>query len=235
MSIKNMSIKKMLLLATCLSLGACSGGSETTQTYMGGRAHPLADNSSVYAVNRGHQDRENCEGYETNPANMAYVPSCIRMPVVAAAEPVMIPAPPPVVVAAAAPPPPDQLLPVIRSYSVYFNFDRSNIRQSETETLNEISRDIAQYHPQQVTVTGHTDRSGPAQYNERLSERRAETVSKSLVALGVPNQVISEQARGETDLAVATADGVKLQENRRAMVDFRGQMVLKPTGAVSQR
>ena len=218
-----MSIQKMLLLATCLSLGACAS-SENSQMYANGRPHPLADNSAVYGVNHSHQDRETCEGYETNPDNMAWVPSCVRMPVVAAAAPVMIPAaPPPPVVAAAEP-----LLPVIRSYPIYFNFDRSNIRQSETQTLNNISSDIARYHPQQVTVTGHTDRAGSAQYNQKLSERRAETVSRALVALGVANQVIDEQARGETQNAVPTADGVKMQENRRAMVDFRGQQVLNP-------
>ena len=225
-----MSIQNMLLLATCLSLGGCAS-SENSGMYMDGRPHPLADNSSVYAVNRGHQDRENCEGYETNPANMAYVPSCIRMPAVAAAAPVMAPAAPPVVAAAE----PSPLLPIIRSYPVYFNFDRSNIRQSETETLNNISRDIAQYHPEQVTVTGHTDRSGSAQYNQTLSKKRADTVSRALVALGVENQVLDEQARGETQNAVPTADGVKMQENRRAMVDFRGRQVLKPDGTLDQR
>lgn len=226
-----MSIQKILLLATCLSLGACSGD-ESSQMYANGRPHPLADNSAVYGVNHSHQDRETCEGYETNPDNMAYVPSCIRVaPPTAEVIPVMAPQPAPAMVAVA--PAPDRLLPIIKSYPVYFNFDRSNIRDNETQTLNQVAQDIATYHPMQVTVTGHTDRAGSAKYNQALSERRAETVSKALTTRGVANQVINEQARGESDPAVQTADGVKLQENRRAMIDFRGQVDVKPGDAVS--
>jgi outer membrane protein OmpA-like peptidoglycan-associated protein len=215
-----MSIKKILLLATCLSLGACASPEPGE--------HANADNSSVYASNYGHQNRENCQMYERDVTKMAYVPSCMRH---------LIPAPPaPVTVAytEATPTAPivrdtKRLLPITRSYPVYFGFDKSSINGSENVTLDQMSNDMKKYNPSQVTITGHTDRAGPVEYNQRLSERRALAVSQELTKRGIEHRIIDEQARGETQSAVDTADGVREQANRRAIIDFRGE-VLENTG-----
>lgn len=222
-----MSINKILLFATCLSLSACAS-QDSGQRYADGRPHPLADNSSVYAANYGHQDRETCEMYERDISKMAYVPSCMKAPEVAAAAPVPVfAAPPPVVVAAPPVQETAQLLPIIKSYPVYFSFDRSNINPSEIQTLDAMSRDMLKYHPPQITVTGHTDRAGSVIYNQALSERRAESVSRELTDRGISHQILNEQARGESDPAVSTADGVREQANRRVIIDFRGTEYLK--------
>ena len=71
-----------------------------------------------------------------------------------------------------------------------------------------------------ITVAGHTDTSGAADYNMRLSQRRANTVATELIQAGVPAQLISADGYGQTDLAVPTADGVVLAANRRVVVDF---------------
>jgi outer membrane protein OmpA-like peptidoglycan-associated protein len=226
-----MSIKKILLLATCLSLGACTS-QDSGQRYANGRPHPLADNSSVYASNYGHQDRENCQMYERDVNKMAYVPRCMKKYLTPAPEPVaayVAPAPAPAPVVAAAPPVQEttRLLPIIRSYPVYFAFDKSSINVAEIATLDAMSSDMLKYHPPQVTVTGHTDRAGPVAYNQALSERRAQAVSRELTSRGISHQIIDEQARGETDSAVVTRDGVSEQANRRAMIDFRGEETVK--------
>jgi outer membrane protein OmpA-like peptidoglycan-associated protein len=221
-----MSIKKILLLATCLSLGACS--TQEQGGYGNGRPHLLADNSSVYASNYGHQNREHCQMYERDVTKMAYVPRCMRH---------LIHAPPePATVAYTAPetvlqPAPDTsvLLPITRSYPVYFGFDKSSINADEMATLDEMSNDMKKYRPPQVTITGHTDRAGSADYNQALSARRAQAVSQELTNRGIEHRIIDEQARGETQSAVDTADGVREQANRRAIIDFRGE-VLQSTG-----
>lgn len=114
-----------------------------------------------------------------------------------------------------------ELRPVIADYTIYFDFDRSNIRASEQSTLETVAREIRQYEPYEVTVVGHTDRSGPSAYNDRLSQRRAQAVSDALHNRGIPNRIIDQEAMGENDPAVPTADGVKLQENRRVEIQFR--------------
>ena len=228
-----MPSKKILLVAACLSLGACAYP-ETSENYMGGSPHPLADNSSTYAANRGHQDRENCQMYERDTSKMAYIPRCMQSHIPApVAEPVVIMSEAPAAAAAPAPAP-DRLLPISRSYPVYFDLNKSGIRDSETATLDQVTHEMGIYHPAQVTVTGHTDRSGTAQYNQDLSERRSDAVSKALTDRGIENQIINEQARGETQTAVETKDGVKLQANRRAMIDFRGEERVKAGNAGGQ-
>lgn len=114
-----------------------------------------------------------------------------------------------------------RLLPVIHSYTLYFDFDKSNIRPTEREIIAQIANEIEKYNPKQITVTGFADRSGSEEYNEVLSKKRAASVSKSLLDQGITTEYVEQDARGETDPAVNTPDGVKLQENRRVVVDFR--------------
>ena len=75
-------------------------------------------------------------------------------------------------------------------------------------------------NPTRVVIVGHTDTSGSAAYNVRLSERRARTVADALVGQGVNGGIIALEGRGETDLARPTADGVREPLNRRATITF---------------
>ena len=114
-----------------------------------------------------------------------------------------------------------ELRPVISDYTVYFDFDKSNIRTSEVPTLEKVAQEIKKYDPFEVTIEGHADRSGPSDYNVGLSKERAMSVSQALSERGIPNRVIDQQAEGETEPAVPTRDGVRLQENRRVEIQFR--------------
>mgnify|MGYP002622272673 CR=1 FL=1 len=113
------------------------------------------------------------------------------------------------------------LRPVISDYTIYFDFDKSNVRASERSTLETVVREIKRYDPYEVTIEGHTDRSGPADYNAVLSQKRAQAVSNALTDMGITNRVLDKEAKGESDPAVPTKDGVKLQENRRVEIQFR--------------
>jgi outer membrane protein OmpA-like peptidoglycan-associated protein len=109
---------------------------------------------------------------------------------------------------------------IVRSYTILFDFDKSNVRNNEKATLDQIAREISKYNPNQVTVTGYTDSHGKADYNQTLSREREQAVSKALLKRGIKNQTLDREARGEYDQAVQTADGVKNQENRRVVIDF---------------
>jgi len=109
---------------------------------------------------------------------------------------------------------------VLSEYVVYFNFDDSNIRESDEAILNKAARDITRYNPREVRIAGYTDTRGSMAYNSVLSATRADNVSDYLTDLGVSNFVVDEDAMGETNLAVPTGDEVKLQENRRVTIQF---------------
>ena len=110
---------------------------------------------------------------------------------------------------------------IVRTYKVYFDFDESGLRPDARDTLDKVARQIKRYDPREVTVSGHADRAGPSDYNVALSQRRAMEVSEALTARGIENRIIDPEARGESAPAVPTEDGVRLQENRRVVIDFR--------------
>jgi len=76
-------------------------------------------------------------------------------------------------------------------------------------------------HPQtKVLIEGHTDSRGSEEYNEALSQRRADAVEKALVVRGVSAAAISTIGRGKA-YPVATNDtAAGRQQNRRVEIVF---------------
>ena len=103
-------------------------------------------------------------------------------------------------------------------FVVYFEWDRSNLNQAALETIDAAVNRARQCNVSGTVVVGHTDTSGSATYNQGLSERRASVVRDALVARGMAAGSITTQARGETDLARQTRDGVREPLNRRTAV-----------------
>jgi OmpA-OmpF porin, OOP family len=69
-------------------------------------------------------------------------------------------------------------------------------------------------------LAGHTDRSGSAQYNMALAERRNTSVRGYMTSRGIPAGQISGQAFGESQPRVPTADGVREPQNRRVEITY---------------
>ncbi|MDT7529396.1 OmpA family protein [Sphingopyxis sp. SE2] len=106
-------------------------------------------------------------------------------------------------------------------YIVYFDWDQSNITPEAASTLdNAISAYNRGCTGTQVMLAGHADRSGSATYNVGLSNRRNDAVRSYLTARGISDGSISAQGFGETRPAVATADGVRNDQNRRVEITY---------------
>ena len=103
-------------------------------------------------------------------------------------------------------------------FTVYFEWDRSNLNAEATEVIDRAVARARECNAGSITIVGHTDTSGSTQYNAGLSERRAGVVRDALVARGLQAWMMTTQARGETDLARRTADGVREPLNRRTAV-----------------
>jgi opacity protein-like surface antigen len=121
--------------------------------------------------------------------------------------------PPPAPVAMPAPPP---AAPVV--FIVFFDWDKDTITPEGMQIVQQAADAYKGGAPVQIQVTGYTDRSGSAGYNQRLSERRANNVAKALAALGVPPASMVVSGRGENDNRVPTADGVREPQNRRVEI-----------------
>jgi len=132
---------------------------------------------------------------------------------------------PPAAAAAPAPvaapaPAPRQEVQAPRSFQVFFDFDKSNIRPDARPIIEEAANNARKGGLSRITLTGHTDRAGSDAYNQRLSIRRAEAVKAELVRLGFNPNDIAVIGKGESDPLVPTADGVREPKNRRVEIVF---------------
>ncbi|MEL6238372.1 MAG: OmpA family protein, partial [Pseudomonadota bacterium] len=114
------------------------------------------------------------------------------------------------------PPPPCNTGP----YTVYFDFDQSDITDGAATILNQAVTSYANCGTASIMLAGHTDTAGPKTYNIGLAERRNEAVQAYLVGRGIPGARIMSEAFGESDLQVPTDDGVREQKNRRVVVTY---------------
>jgi outer membrane protein OmpA-like peptidoglycan-associated protein len=115
-------------------------------------------------------------------------------------------------------PPPAPTSPQAPSFMVFFDWDRSDISPQALNTIRQVAQAYKTKGSARVTATGHTDKSGPDDYNMALSLRRANSVKDALVREGVPATAISVIGRGETQPLVQTADGVREPQNRRVEI-----------------
>jgi len=128
---------------------------------------------------------------------------------------------------AAPPPPPPTPAPVAapapapapaRTYLVFFDWDKADLTDRAKQIVAEAAQASTRVQYTRIDVNGYTDRSGSAQYNQKLSVKRAENVAAELVRDGVPKNVIDIQGFGETHPLVPTADGVREPQNRRVEI-----------------
>ncbi|MGK2872029.1 MAG: OmpA family protein [Alphaproteobacteria bacterium] len=105
-----------------------------------------------------------------------------------------------------------------RNFLVFFDFDRSNL-SGEAEAILADAASYARAHGAvRIAATGHADRSGSDEYNRALSMRRATAVKAKLLSLGVMENEIAIDAKGESDPLVPTDDGMREPQNRRVEI-----------------
>ena len=80
---------------------------------------------------------------------------------------------------------------------IYFDFDRSNIREDAAVTLNVLVDLMNKYKDMEVEVSAHTDARGPDQYNLDLSKRRAASTLEYLVSQGIERTRLKSIGYGE--------------------------------------
>ncbi|MCP3872055.1 MAG: OmpA family protein [Desulfobacteraceae bacterium] len=80
----------------------------------------------------------------------------------------------------------------------YFDSDSDQLKPGGYPELRRISKILNKYPQTTIEVNGHTDVRGPEEYNQRLSERRAEAVKNELIQNGVLAQRIRAVGYGES-------------------------------------
>ena len=107
------------------------------------------------------------------------------------------------------------------SYLVFFDFAKSNLTPEAVDIVNSAAAGIVQTPGTKVTVIGHTDTVGSAQFNMALGQKRADSVAAQLMSQGVSESSIVTASEGETSPLVPTGDGVAEPQNRRASISVQ--------------
>jgi outer membrane protein OmpA-like peptidoglycan-associated protein len=102
---------------------------------------------------------------------------------------------------------------------IFFDWGKGELSSDATAILDGVIEAYRQA-PRPVLLDGHSDRSGPAGSNIASSRRRAFAARDYLVAHGVPADVITVRAYGESAPIIATEDGVREIQNRRVEIRF---------------
>jgi len=101
--------------------------------------------------------------------------------------------------------------------SVYFDFDRYEIRPDQRQTLQDNARhltgELARFR---VVVEGHCDERGTNEYNMALGDRRANAARQYLIQMGIPSSRIRTVSYGEERPADPGHNETAWSRNRRA-------------------
>lgn len=106
-------------------------------------------------------------------------------------------------------------------YLIFYDFNSSKIGAGADSVLDAVSTEVKGKSVGMVNIVGHADTSGPKTYNNKLSMRRANAARDALASRGVDPSTIKVEGRGEDELLVQTADGVREPANRRAQITFQ--------------
>lgn len=101
--------------------------------------------------------------------------------------------------------------------TVYFDFDKSDLRKDSRDVLSKNAEALLkQVADAKIQIAGHCDERGSDEYNLALGERRAKSVAKYLITLGVKADRTSTISYGKEKPAVQGSDEAAWSKNRRA-------------------
>ena len=99
--------------------------------------------------------------------------------------------------------------------NIHFEFDKATIRSESYPVLDDVAGVLKENAQLNVLIEGHTDAVGSVQYNQRLSERRAESVKAYLVRRGIKGSRLSTSGKGKLAPIASNDTSVGRAMNRR--------------------
>jgi outer membrane protein OmpA-like peptidoglycan-associated protein len=99
-----------------------------------------------------------------------------------------------------------------------FAVNSSSLLPGAYDEINRVANVLNQYPQTTIVISGHTDSTGSEQYNQRLSERRAESVKNALIGMGVNPARLTTVGYGKSKPVASNASEAGRQLNRRVEI-----------------
>ena len=114
-----------------------------------------------------------------------------------------------------------------RIQDAYFDYDKHMLRKDAQATLADDSKTLSdilkQYPDYKLTVEGHCDERGSAEYNMALGDARSKVAKEYMVSLGIPAGQLQTVSLGKEQPVCTEANEACYQRNRRAHIVARAQ------------
>ncbi len=101
---------------------------------------------------------------------------------------------------------------------ILFETNKSELQPQAKENIGKLATILNKYPDTNILVEGHTDSTGTAEYNQKLSERRAEAVANHAKGLGVAGPRFTSIGYGETQPVASNATASGRAQNRRVEI-----------------
>ena len=123
------------------------------------------------------------------------------------------------------------LVMTLGSESIQFDFDKATLRPEDRELLGRIAGVLLTAHGFRIHVYGHTDDIGSDEYNQGLSERRAQAVRGYLLEAGIDPELITTRGFGKSSPRVPGTNPAARARNRRveigiidSVIEYKGEV-----------
>ncbi|HVX57409.1 MAG TPA: OmpA family protein, partial [Candidatus Saccharimonadales bacterium] len=114
---------------------------------------------------------------------------------------------------------------IVNMSDVLFAFNKYNLKPDAQVKLAKVSGILLAHPDLKVQVEGYTDNIGSDQYNQKLSQERADAVRDFLVSQDVPQQEVTAQGFGESHPVADNSSAAGRQQNRRVELVVSGQSI----------
>ncbi|MDB4006285.1 OmpA family protein [Planktomarina temperata] len=104
---------------------------------------------------------------------------------------------------------------------ILFALDSAAVRSDLRRDLGVVAGNLQAYPNSTISIEGHTDNTGTANYNRILSQRRANAVANILVNNGVPPARLYAVGRGENEPVASNLSATGRAQNRRVEIVIR--------------
>lgn len=107
---------------------------------------------------------------------------------------------------------------IVFDSGLLFDLDSYDLNSETKENLTGLAATLKKYDDTNILIEGHTDNSGSDEYNQSLSEERAESVAQYLAAQGVAKKRMQNTGYGEGQPIADNSTVAGRQQNRRVEV-----------------